>query len=74
MIPLSWYLILAAGLFSIGLFGVRDQLLHFQLQLRDHFPGPLVADSGVLAGVGGDFRPIHAHAAQLGQPQLVRHL
>ena len=40
MIPLSWYLILAAGLFSIGLFGVLVRrnavaiLLGFELMLN----------------------------------------
>ena len=62
------------GFLGVGGFGQGDQKLHFQFQLRDHCPGPLVTDGGVLAGIGRDFRPVHADAAYLGQAHLTRQL
>ena len=58
------------GLLHIGLLGAGRQFLNFQLEARDQFPGALVADGGVFAGIGLDLRAVHADRAHAREPEL----
>ena len=69
-----WYIQRLLGFLGLRLRGPLHQFLHFQFQLLDHFPGPTVAHGRMLAGVGLDFGPIHAHRTHFGQAQLLGQL
>ena len=46
---------------TVGVLGFGHQFFDFQVQLLDGFAGVLVADGGVLAGVGHHLGSIHRH-------------
>jgi len=46
---------------GIGLLGLGQELLHFQFELFDQFPGALVAHGAVVAGVGQHLGAVNGH-------------
>ena len=57
----------------IGGLGLRQQLLHFFLELLLLLLHPAVAHGLVLAGVGFQLRPVQRYPAQFDRPALQRH-
>src|SRR6266851_4938213 len=60
--------------FLVGGLGLRQQLLHFLLQLPLLLLHPPITHRLVFAGVGLHLRPIQRHSPQFDRPGLQRHL
>ena len=52
---------------AFGLLGQRHQGLNFAFKFRNRFHRVSVTDRCVLAGISANLRPVHTHAAALGQ-------
>ena len=65
---------LRVGVFAVAGFGLGEQCVHVEAELRAQFARALVGDVFVFAGAGADVGAVEAHAAELEQAQFARQL